>query len=289
MRYVVFLCASASPNAVVQELAARPAPAQRQPQLPRAPPPSSQLVVVAVPEGLPLAVTLALAFATKRMTQEKLLVRILGSCETMANASVICTDKTGTLTQNEMTIVAGSVGVHSKFVRQFEDNKARSNVDDLNTSDDRKRVQDFSLDQTLFNDTIAVNSTAFGDRDAATGELVFVGSKTKTALLKFAKELGWADYKQAMGVAVKLPDGRWRLHVKGASEILTDRCSQHLVVEQDGSGEAIEIAPIGELPSNDAVAAELRRVGLAAKEHTKAKPKTMHGPHLSPLRSITPS
>ncbi|ETW83423.1 P-type ATPase [Heterobasidion irregulare TC 32-1] len=235
------------------------------------------LVVVAVPEGLPLAVTLALAFATKRMTQENLLVRVLGSCETMANASVICTDKTGTLTQNEMTIVAGSVGVHAKFVRQFEDNKARSNVDDLNTSGDRKHVQDFSLDQaqlnqvfspalkTLFNDAIAVNSTAFEDRDAATSELVFVGSKTETALLKFAKELGWADYKQvrdsfeivqmipfssdrkAMGVVVKLPDGRWRLHVKGASEILTDRCSRHVVVEQDGSGEAIETAPIGEL------------------------------------------
>ena len=48
--------------------------------------------------GLPLAVTLALAFATKRMTKENLLVRILGSCETMANASVICIDKTDTLT-----------------------------------------------------------------------------------------------------------------------------------------------------------------------------------------------
>ncbi|KAF8989808.1 calcium ATPase, partial [Hymenopellis radicata] len=64
------------------------------------------LVVVAVPEGLPLAVTLALAFATKRMTYENILVRVLGSCETMANASVVCTDKTGTLTQNDMTVVA---------------------------------------------------------------------------------------------------------------------------------------------------------------------------------------
>jgi hypothetical protein len=56
---------------------------------------SVTLVVVAVPEGLPLAVTLALAFATKRMTKQNLLVRVLGSCETMANATVICTDKTG--------------------------------------------------------------------------------------------------------------------------------------------------------------------------------------------------
>ena len=56
---------------------------------------SVTLVVVAVPEGLPLAVTLALAFATKRMTKQNLLVRILSSCETMANATVVCTDKTG--------------------------------------------------------------------------------------------------------------------------------------------------------------------------------------------------
>ncbi|EJD49544.1 calcium-translocating P-type ATPase [Auricularia subglabra TFB-10046 SS5] len=91
---------------------------------------SITLVVVAVPEGLPLAVTLALAFATKRMTSQNLLVRVLSSCEIMANASVICTDKTGTLTQNLMTVVAGSVGIHAKFVRHLEDNKARTNAGD---------------------------------------------------------------------------------------------------------------------------------------------------------------
>ena len=57
-------------------------------------------------KGLPLVVTLALAFATKRMTNEDLLVRVFGSCETMANATVVCTDKTGTLTQNVMTVAA---------------------------------------------------------------------------------------------------------------------------------------------------------------------------------------
>lgn len=57
---------------------------------------SVTLIVVAVPEGLPLAVTLALAFATKRMTKANLLVRLLASCETMANATAVCTDKTGT-------------------------------------------------------------------------------------------------------------------------------------------------------------------------------------------------
>ncbi len=78
------------------------------------------VVVVAVPEGLPLAVTLALAFATKRMTKMNLLVRLLGACETMANASVVCTDKTGTLTQNEMSVVAGSIGVNFKFADRLE-------------------------------------------------------------------------------------------------------------------------------------------------------------------------
>ena len=72
--------------------------------------------------GLPLAVTLALAFATKRMTKENLLVRVLGSRETVANATVICTDKTGTLTQNEMSVIAGSIGIHAKFIMKLMQN-----------------------------------------------------------------------------------------------------------------------------------------------------------------------
>lgn len=58
------------------------------------------VVVVAVPEGLPLAVTLALAFATTRMLRDNNLVRVLAACETMGNATTVCSDKTGTLTQN---------------------------------------------------------------------------------------------------------------------------------------------------------------------------------------------
>ena len=71
---------------------------------------SITIVVVAVPESLPLAVTLALSFATKKMTKENNLVRHLQLCETMGNATVICSDKTGTLTENVMTVVAGSIG-----------------------------------------------------------------------------------------------------------------------------------------------------------------------------------
>ncbi|KAE9401479.1 calcium-translocating P-type ATPase [Gymnopus androsaceus JB14] len=232
---------------------------------------SVTLIVVAVPEGLPLAVTLALAFATKRMTKERLLVRVLGSCETMGNATVVCTDKTGTLTQNDMTVVAGSIGIHAKFPLI---NAAAPAA--------RKHAHDFSLDQSqlntilspalqeLFNEAIAINSTAFQDTDPETGELVFVGSKTETAFLKFASELGWLDYQKArlayglstndedeeagkgvgwkgkvlqmipfsserksMGVVVSM-GGRYRFYVKGASEILSKKCTRHIVVGRPG-------------------------------------------------------
>ncbi|EJF64840.1 calcium-translocating P-type ATPase [Dichomitus squalens LYAD-421 SS1] len=239
---------------------------------------SVTLIVVAVPEGLPLAVTLALAFATKRMTKENLLVRVLGSCETMANASVICTDKTGTLTQNAMTVVAGSVGIHCKFVHHLEDNKARTNADEepnvWDTSTSKKHTEDFSIDlesindtlspaiQDLLNKAIAINSTAFEDDDPETGKKVFVGSKTETALLKFAKENGWTDYKElreaadivqmlpfssdrkAMGVVVRLDKRHYRVYLKGASEILTKRCTRHIVVERGSKSDEIGTSEI---------------------------------------------
>lgn len=73
------------------------------------------IVVVAVPEGLPLAVTLALAFATTRMAQNGNLVRVLRSCEIMGGATAICSDKTGTLTENSMRVVCGYVSAAHEF------------------------------------------------------------------------------------------------------------------------------------------------------------------------------
>jgi Ca2+-transporting ATPase len=223
------------------------------------------LIVAAVPEGLPLAVTLALAFATNRMTRQNLLVRVLGSCETMANATVVCTDKTGTLTQNVMTVVAGSLGVKGKFVRELSDNAERTNAGEADNARD-----DFSFDmsefnqvaspelQTLLNEAICICSTAFEDKNEK-GELEFVGSKTETALLRFAKDLNWADYKKvregaeivqmipfsselkAMGVVVKIGN-KYRLYAKGASEILTKNCSSHVVVNHKRSGDELGTA-----------------------------------------------
>lgn len=68
------------------------------------------IVVVAVPEGLPLAVTLTLAYSMRKMMADKALVRRLSACETMGSATTICSDKTGTLTLNQMTVVEAYVG-----------------------------------------------------------------------------------------------------------------------------------------------------------------------------------
>src|SRR5579859_4573911 len=91
------------------------------------------IVVVAVPEGLPLAVTLALAYATTRMLKDNNLVRVLKACETMGNATTVCSDKTGTLTQNKMTVIAGTLGVTNKF-----GDKRQTKTDVGNTTDTEK-------------------------------------------------------------------------------------------------------------------------------------------------------
>jgi P-type E1-E2 ATPase len=63
------------------------------------------IVVVAIPQGLPLAVTLSLAYSTKKMLNDNNLIRKMAACETMGGADMICSDKTGTLTQNKMSLV----------------------------------------------------------------------------------------------------------------------------------------------------------------------------------------
>ena len=80
------------------------------------------VLVVAVPEGLPLAVTLSLAYSVKKMMHDNNLVRHLDACETMGNATAICSDKTGTLTTNRMTVVQSYIGQkHFKKVPKFSE------------------------------------------------------------------------------------------------------------------------------------------------------------------------
>ena len=207
------------------------------------------VIVIAVPEGLPLAVTLALAFAMTRMLKDRNLVRVLSSCETMGNATAICSDKTGTLTMNKMTVVAGTLGIGCRFGNSNEAvNHDQGNGEQaasgqgvyasisMFASSLPRDVRDVLIQ------SIAINSTAFeGEED---GQQVFIGSKTETALLSFAKEhLGMGPVgeeranaslvqmfpfdsgRKCMASVIRLPDGIYRMYVKGASELLLDKCT----------------------------------------------------------------
>ena len=132
------------------------------------------IVVVAVPEGLPLAVTLSLAFSTQKMMEDKNLIRVLAACETMGNATNICSDKTGTLTQNKMTVVAAWLGGEL-----FDDAPGVGDVDEV--------VVD------LLAEGIAVNTTAVLVKNEQ-GEDDVVGNKTEGALLILLKNRLERDY-----------------------------------------------------------------------------------------------
>ncbi|KAF8430389.1 E1-E2 ATPase-domain-containing protein [Tirmania nivea] len=123
------------------------------------------IIVVAVPEGLPLAVTLALAYATTRMLKDNNLVRVLRACETMGNATTVCSDKTGTLTQNKMTVVAGIIGRKTKFADIDMETENIGTTGKLASS--RTVLAAFS-DQVkeLFKASVILNSTATDGRKA---------------------------------------------------------------------------------------------------------------------------
>lgn len=207
------------------------------------------IIVVAVPEGLPVAVTLALSFATKRMLKENNLVRHLRACETMGNATTICSDKTGTLTQNEMTVVAGIMGTKIQFARDVEPGNDQQT---LTFSAAFERLS--STVKNLLLQSAAINSTAFEGEE--NGQITFIGSKTETAILTLAREqLGMGPVaeerdgvevvqlipfdsdRKCMGAVVRLASGSYRLLVKGAAEILLSKATRELV---DVSGAALE-------------------------------------------------
>ncbi|KAG0228380.1 PMCA-type calcium-translocating P-type ATPase [Mortierella sp. GBAus27b] len=193
------------------------------------------IVVVAVPEGLPMAVTLALAYATTQMLKDNNLVRVLSACETMGNATTVCSDKTGTLTQNRMTVVEGNLSFHTF-----------TNADGAK---DWKKEVNPEIARIII-DGIAINSSAFEDRDEK-GNMSFVGSKTESALLGFIKSLGesyntirtetivakaypFSSAKKTMTSVVETPNGpeKYRVYAKGASEIILRSCTHY--VESNG-------------------------------------------------------
>ncbi|CAF1239400.1 unnamed protein product, partial [Adineta steineri] len=185
------------------------------------------VVVVSVPEGLPLAVTLALAYAVRKMMTDNNLVRHLDACETMGNASTICSDKTGTLTTNRMTVV------QCYFNGKHYDKLPK------------KDEIDKDILATLF-EGITVNSNYTSKIEKAKDDEGLpkqVGNKTECALLdliqkwdgsydeirkeipeeKLAKVYTFNSARKMMSTVIER-EGGYRLYTKGASEMVLAKC-----------------------------------------------------------------
>ena len=178
------------------------------------------LIVVAVPEGLPMAVTLSLAYSMQRMLKTNNLVRKMHACETMGAATVICTDKTGTLTQNQMQV--------------YDTNFYGLDNRKLGSDDESK----------LLEEGIAVNSTASLDHSDPNA-LTVLGNPTEGALLLWLNKNGidYRELREDTEVVSELPfsterkymatvvnssllKGKRILYVKGAPEIVVSLCKQ---------------------------------------------------------------
>ncbi|KAL5760390.1 hypothetical protein ACOSP7_018906 [Xanthoceras sorbifolium] len=200
------------------------------------------IIVVAVPEGLPLAVTLSLAFAMKKLMSDKALVRHLSACETMGSASCICTDKTGTLTTNHMVVDKLWVCNETKNIKSKDIKKVlKSAIPEAGFN---------TLLQSIFQNT---GSEVVKGKDGKTNIL---GTPTETALLEFGLLLGgdfkvdrqesaivkvepFNSVKKKMSVLVSLPNkGGFRAFCKGASEIILEMCDKIV----NAKGEAVPLS-----------------------------------------------
>ncbi|PUZ62886.1 hypothetical protein GQ55_3G022600 [Panicum hallii var. hallii] len=194
------------------------------------------IIVVAVPEGLPLAVTLSLAFAMKKLMNDKALVRHLSACETMGSAGTICTDKTGTLTTNHMVVDKIWIAEVSKSV------SGNNTLEDLNSVISPTTLG--LLLQGIFENTSA---EVVKEKD---GRQNVLGTPTERAIFEFGLKLEGGHHaedrtctkvkvepfnsvKKKMAVLVSLPNGTYRWFSKGASEIIVQMCN--MMVDADGN------------------------------------------------------
>ncbi|CAI9769746.1 unnamed protein product [Fraxinus pennsylvanica] len=193
------------------------------------------ILVVAVPEGLPLAVTLSLAFAMKKLMKGRALVRHLSACETMGSVSSICTDKTGTLTTNHMEVTQIWICGEAKTV---ESNRLGNAL--------KSSIPEKVMKALVLGIFLNTNSELVKGQD---GKTEILGSPTETALLEFAllfqmdldaekqecktiKVDPFNSVKKNMSVLVALRGGGLRAFVKGASEIILGMCDK--IVGKDG-------------------------------------------------------
>ncbi|RJE22930.1 P-type ATPase [Aspergillus sclerotialis] len=249
------------------------------------------VIVVAIPEGLPLAVTLALAFATTRMVKENNLVRVLRACETMGNATVVCSDKTGTLTQNKMTVVAGTLGSGNSFAQIPLESDASNST--RTVSDIIKKCS--AATRSLIIKSIALNSTAF--EEVRDGCIEFIGSKTEVALLQLAKDymgmelaterssaeifqlIPFDSSRKCMGVVYHEPTVGYRLLVKGAAELMVEACTT-VLTDIDASKDQVSTENLSEDEKEKVIdtitsyaGKSLRTIGMVYRDFQSWPPK----------------
>nr|XP_023693178.1 plasma membrane calcium-transporting ATPase 3 isoform X3 [Paramormyrops kingsleyae] len=201
------------------------------------------VLVVAVPEGLPLAVTISLAYSVKKMMKDNNLVRHLDACETMGNATAICSDKTGTLTTNRMTAVQAYIG--DQHFREIPD------PDQISSKTLEMLVNAISINSAYTSKILPPDTEGALPKQ--------VGNKTECGLLglvldlkrdyvpvreqipeeKLYKVYTFNSVRKSMSTVIQLPDGSFRLYSKGASEILLKKCS----TVQGGGGEPRSFRP----------------------------------------------
>jgi Ca2+-transporting ATPase len=257
------------------------------------------IIVVAVPEGLPMSVTVSLALAMRKMTRANSLVRQLVACETIGSATVICSDKTGTLTQNKMQVVRLS------FAGQ--DFERGANWVKLETPNWMAEHSPKAI--VVLN--AALNSTA--NLEKKEGKTVVVGNSTEGALLQWLVENGvpyekmrldhqpiyqvhFSSERKRMTTVVEKPDGRLLVLVKGAPEKLLGRTKEYAEVNgqrkllfdpakeyltPDGVRRPIteEVRREWEGKLRDAASLAMRTLGFAYAELPEGTPATEEGVH----------